>query len=133
MLLPVTSCFLSFVLLAVTILSIRVSMLRKTLKIPSGDEGNITLRRRIQAHSNFIENTPFMLFIILVLEYIQAPTFLLIGTAVTFAISRVSHIISMGLGGKANKLGAFLLFIAMMPQHLLFIILSIWLFIKVLF
>ena len=42
------------------------------------------------------------------LEYIQAPTFLLIGTAVTFAISRVSHIISMGLGGKANKLGAFL-------------------------
>lgn len=127
MLLPVTTTFLSGILLLATILSMRVSAQRKNAGITSGDEGNIPLRRRIQAHCNFTENAPFMLFIILVLEYTQAPKTLLVGVAITLFISRLSHAVSVEIGGKSIKYGAFLLFIAMMPQHLLFLSLSVWL------
>ncbi|MEY4268906.1 MAG: hypothetical protein RLZZ58_122, partial [Pseudomonadota bacterium] len=49
-------------------LSIRVGQVRTKEKVFVGDGGNDAVVRRMRAHSNFVENTPFVLMLIVLLE-----------------------------------------------------------------
>src|SRR3546814_11336024 len=63
MLLPITLTFAATAALLNLLLAIRVSRLRVAYKILHGDGGNVALARRMPAHANYIEYTPFILIL----------------------------------------------------------------------
>ncbi len=84
-------------------LSLRVSLLRRPLKIAIGDGGNEILARRMRAHANFAENVPIMLILLLVLELVTGGSVWLWAGAILFVLARIAHAFGMDRPG-ANPL-----------------------------
>jgi len=80
----------------------RTGKLRRALGISVGDGGNDALLRRMRAQANFIETTPFFLFLILGLELSGVNRIALAIVAALFILARISHGIGMEGGEKAR-------------------------------
>ncbi|MBV8907399.1 MAG: MAPEG family protein [Sphingomonas sp.] len=80
----------------------RTGNLRRALRISVGDGGNEALLRRMRAQSNFLETTPFFLFLVLGLELSGASRIGLAGLAAIFILARISHGIGMEGGDKSR-------------------------------
>ena len=80
-------------------LSLRVSRLRRPLKVGIGDGGNEVLLRRIRAHGNFAENVPLFLILLALLEFATGGDLWLWGAAILFIISRLLHAFGMDRPG----------------------------------
>ena len=104
MILPVTLTFVGVAALVNLWLAIRCGQARTTEKVSIGDGGSEAVIRRMRAHSNYIENTPFVLIMIAAIELANtpgaAPTWLWIVAGVYF-LGRVAH----GLGMDGGSLG----------------------------
>ena len=68
MILPITLTIAGAAAILHVWLSLRVSRLRRPLKIGVGDGGNEVLLRRMRAHGNFAENMPIFLILLGLLE-----------------------------------------------------------------
>src|SRR3546814_11952999 len=68
MLLPITLTFAATAALPNLLLAIRVSRFRVAHKILHCDGGNVALARRMRAHANYIETTPFILILTVLVE-----------------------------------------------------------------
>ncbi|HET9429073.1 MAG TPA: MAPEG family protein [Allosphingosinicella sp.] len=84
-------------------LSLRVSRLRRPLKIAVGDGGNEVLQRRMRAHANFSENVPIFLILLVLLEFATGGDLWLWGAAILFILARIAHAFGMDRPG-ANAL-----------------------------
>ena len=84
-------------------LSLRVSRLRRPLKIGYGDGGNEILLRRMRAHANFAENVPIFLILLAVLELATGGNLILWTAAILFILARIAHAFGMDRPG-ANPL-----------------------------
>jgi uncharacterized protein len=84
-------------------LSLRVSTLRRPLKIGVGDGGNEQLLRRVRAHGNFAENMPIFLILLGFVELATGGGLWLWGAGIVFVIARIAHAFGMDRGG-ANLL-----------------------------
>ncbi|MGQ0660039.1 MAPEG family protein [Sphingosinicella sp.] len=84
-------------------LSLRVSRLRRPLKIGFGDGGNEILLRRMRAHANFAENVPIFLILLAVLELASGGNLILWTAAILFILARIAHAFGMDRPG-ANPL-----------------------------
>lgn len=84
-------------------LSLRVSGLRRPLKIGFGDGGNEMLLRRMRAHANFAENTPIFLIVLGVLELAIGGNLILWTAGILFILARIAHAFGMDRPG-ANPL-----------------------------
>ena len=84
-------------------LSLRVSRLRRPLKIGVGDGGNEVLARRMRAHGNFAENMPILLILLTLLELGTGGSLWLWGAAIAFMLARIAHAFGMDRPG-ANPL-----------------------------
>ena len=84
-------------------LSMRVSRLRRPLKIGVGDGGNEVLMRRVRAHGNFAENAPIFLVLLGFVELATGGNLWLWGAALLFILSRIAHAFGMDRPG-ANLL-----------------------------
>ena len=80
----------------------RTGNLRRALRISVGDGGNEALLRRMRAQANFLETTPFFLFLVLGLELSGASRIGLAGLAAIFVLARISHGIGMEGGDKSR-------------------------------
>jgi uncharacterized membrane protein YecN with MAPEG domain len=104
MILPVTLTFAGVAALINLWLAIRCGQARTTEKVSIGDGGNEAVIRRMRAHANYIENTPFVLIMIAAVELANtpgaAPGWLWIVAGVYF-LGRVAH----GLGMDGGTLG----------------------------
>jgi uncharacterized protein len=109
MILPITLTAAGLAALINIWLSIRVGQVRTREKVFTGDGGNDSVIRRMRAHSNFIENAPFVLALILAIELSKGP-----GTPgwlwwvmVVFMVGRVAHGLGMdgGVFGKGRMVG----------------------------
>ena len=80
-------------------LSLRVSRLRRPLKIGVGDGGNPVLLRRIRAHGNFAENVPIMLVLLGFIELATGGHLWLWGAAILFILARILHVFGMDREG----------------------------------
>ncbi len=76
-------------------LSIRTSQVRLQDKVLHGDDGNPRLIRRMRAHANFVEYTPFVLLLILVIELSSASTGWLLLAGLAYLLARVAHAVGM--------------------------------------
>ena len=84
-------------------LSLRVSRLRRPLKIGVGDGGNEVLLRRIRAHGNFAENMPLFLVLLGFVELAVGKSLWLWAAAIVFVLARIAHAFGMDRPG-ANVL-----------------------------
>ena len=80
-------------------LSLRVSRLRRPLKIGVGDGGNEVLARRMRAHGNFAENMPILLVLLGFLELATGGNLWLWGAAILFVVARILHAFGMDRPG----------------------------------
>ena len=84
-------------------LSLRVSSLRRPLKIGFGDGGNEVLLRRMRAHSNFAENVPIFLVLLGLIELAMGGNLILWTAGILFILARIAHAFGMDRPG-ANPL-----------------------------
>jgi uncharacterized membrane protein YecN with MAPEG domain len=95
MLLPITLTFAAAAALLNFWLALRVSRLRMTEKVLHGDGGCDPLMRRMRAHANFIEYTPFVLILCALVEMaLGSGTWLWI-IALVYILARVAHAFGM--------------------------------------
>lgn len=80
----------------------RTGNLRRELRISVGDGGNEALLRRMRAQANFLETTPFFLFLVLGLELSGANRIGLAIVAAIFIVARISHGVGMEGGNKSR-------------------------------
>lgn len=81
-------------------LAMRTGSVRTKAKIDIGDGGNALLIRRMRAHANFVEYTPFILILIGLIEFTTGTSLWLWVASAVFLLGRVGHALGMeGLPG----------------------------------
>jgi uncharacterized membrane protein YecN with MAPEG domain len=99
MILPITLTIAGAAAILHVWLSLRVSRLRRPLKIGIGDGGNEILHRRIRAHANFSENVPLTLVLLGFVELATGGSLWLWGAAILFILARMAHVFGMDRPG----------------------------------
>lgn len=107
MLLPVTLTAAAAAAIIAIWLSIRVGQVRGSEKVSIGDGGNDKVIRRMRAHANFVENTPFVLALIAVIELAGKGSAWLPYVASIYMLGRIAHGFGMddGVFGKGRMVG----------------------------
>ena len=77
--------------LLLLILSVRISLVRRSDHISIGDGGNPKLELRRRAQANLVEYLPFVLFLIFLAEQAWGATWYVIALAIAFVIARILH------------------------------------------
>lgn len=106
MILPITMTVAGAAAILHVWLSLRVSRLRRPLKIGVGDGGNEVLLRRMRAHANFAENVPLFLILLGLVEFATRGNLYLWAAAILFILARIAHAFGMDRPG-ANVLRVF--------------------------
>lgn len=76
-------------------LSIRVGRVRTKEKIFVGDGGNELVTRRMRAHSNYVENTAFVLILLALVELGIGSSIYLWGVGALYLVGRILHALGM--------------------------------------
>ncbi len=95
MLLPVTLCMAAAAAITAVWLMIRVGQVRMAEKVNVGDGGNDRVIRRMRAHANFVETTPFALALVGLIEMAGQGTTWLPYVAALFILGRIAHAFGM--------------------------------------
>jgi uncharacterized membrane protein YecN with MAPEG domain len=82
---------------------VRIGRLRMAEKVMHGDGGNVPLMRRMRAQANFVENTPFVLILVGVIEASGRGGIWLAVVGALFMLGRVLHALGMD-SAEANAL-----------------------------
>ena len=76
-------------------LSIRTGQARRAAKVSVGDGDNPLLIARMRAHANFIENAPFFLILLGLVEMARGPSLWLWAAGILFILARIAHVFGM--------------------------------------
>lgn len=98
----ITPIYTALLALMLIVLSLRVIMLRKKLRVAIGDGGRPNLQRAICAHSNFCQYVPITLLLLLGLEAQNLCVMKLHILAILFIIGRIIH--AYGVSQVTEKL-----------------------------
>ena len=121
MILPITLTLAGAAAILHIWLAARVSRVRGLVKVSVGDGGNEALLRRIRAHGNYVENVPFFLVLIVLLELGGADPRFLWGAGIAFILARIAH--AFGMDRPSARL---LRMIGMMASTLILLGLALW-------
>jgi uncharacterized membrane protein YecN with MAPEG domain len=97
-LLPVTLAAAAAAAILNVWLSIRVGAVRRALGVSVGDGGKESLSRRMRAQANFVENTPFVLALIVAIELSGKGVPWLQYVAALYFLARILHAYGMDGG-----------------------------------
>ncbi|MGC0118602.1 MAPEG family protein [Pseudoalteromonas piscicida] len=92
----ITSLYTALLAIIYIKLSFNIISLRHRHKVSLGDGGVDELQSAIRIHGNFIEYTPFVLLMMLLLETQQINPYLLHAFGIAFLFSRVAHYVALG-------------------------------------
>lgn len=84
-------------------LTVRVGRIRTKEKIFVGDGGNEAVIRRMRAHSNYVENTAFVLILLALVELGVGSSMWLWGVGALYLIGRILHALGMD-GMKGGRM-----------------------------
>lgn len=93
--LPVTLCAVAAAAIINIWLSIRIGIIRQKAKVLHGDGGHEPLIRRMRAQLNFVENTPFVLLLIGLIELSGRGGTWLAAVSALYMLARIAHAIGM--------------------------------------
>ena len=107
MLLPVTLCMAAAAAITAIWLMVRVGQVRASEKVSVGDGGNDRVIRRMRAHANFVETTPFALALVGLIELTGMGETWLPYVAALFILGRIAHAFGMEPAGftKGRPIG----------------------------
>ncbi len=91
MILPITLTIAGAAALLNIWLARRVGQMRLRHKVSIGDGGNEALIARMRAQANFIEYTPFVLILILLIEMAEGSVLWLWFVGVAYILARIAH------------------------------------------
>jgi len=91
----ITALAAAFLAIMQLILMVTVGNRRRASAISIGDGGDEDMLRLMRRHGNFIENAPMVLILLMLLEVLGIGQSIIIGIAVLFIVTRISHAISM--------------------------------------
>lgn len=115
--LPVTAACAALFAFMITALGFLVSLRRVGIGgVSFGDGDDVTLRRRVRAHGNFVEYAPLALICLGLLEVSGMSLPAVAGIAASFALTRLLHAAGMLLTDSPTPRA-----VAMMVQHLTFL------------
>ncbi len=83
-------------------LGVRCGQARTKEGVSVGDGGNDAVIRRMRAHSNFVEYTPFVLALIILIELATGTSTWLWAVMALFMLGRVLHALGMDANGFAK-------------------------------
>ncbi|MEM7666237.1 MAG: MAPEG family protein [Pseudomonadota bacterium] len=83
-------------------LMVRIGAVRSNSKVFVGDGGDEAVVRRMRAQANFVENTPFVLILVAVIELADKGGTWLPYVAGVFILARVAHAFGMDGGSFAK-------------------------------
>ena len=92
----ITSIYASLLAVLFFVLSARVILLRRVVRVGLNDGGNDYLRRRIRVHGNFAEYVPFILLLILFAETENSPAWTIHCLGILLVIGRIVHALGVG-------------------------------------
>lgn len=95
-------------------LSMRVGRVRVKEQVMVGDGGNDRVMRRMRAHSNYVENTPFVLILIALLEISCGQSMWLWGAGGIYLIGRVAHAYGMDGNMPARSIGTLITMVTLL-------------------
>ncbi len=96
MTLPITAALAaSFLAVMQVILMVTVGNRRRTSAISFGDGGDADMLRITRRHGNFVENAPMFLILLTLLEMVGGSQSIVLGLAVIFIVTRISHAIAL--------------------------------------
>lgn len=95
MIVPVTLAMAAGAALLNIWLAVRIGAVRRAAKVSHGEGGDPLLGRRMRAQLNFVENAPFVLILLLVIELSAGTSLALLAIGVVFLIGRVLHGVGM--------------------------------------
>ena len=84
-------------------LALRVGAVRRAMRISVGDGGSEPLQRRMRAQANYVENTPFVLALIAVIELSGKGDPWLAYVAGLYFLGRIGH--AFGMDGGSAQIG----------------------------
>jgi hypothetical protein len=126
MLLPITLTIAAAAALINIWLGVRIGAIRTKEKIFIGDGGHDPLVRRMRAQANYLENTPFVLILLGVVELaIGYQTWLWVVAAV-YIFGRIAHAIGMDGVRAARMIGTIvtMLTLAILAFYALYLVYS---------
>ena len=94
-------------------LGIRIGQVRTSEKVSIGDGGNEKVIRRMRAQANFVEFTPFVLILIVLLELAIGTSTLLWAAMAVFMVARIVHALGMDGMAKGRPIGIMLTLLIM--------------------
>ena len=105
MVLPITLTIAGAAALLNIWLAIRVGQVRMSEKVSVGDGGNERVVRRMRAHSNFTEFTPFVLILLVLVEMALGQSLALWAVGGIYILGRIAHAFGMENDNKARGIG----------------------------
>ena len=116
MVLPITLCAAAAAAILNFWLSTRVGTVRRANLIAHGDGGNAQLARRMRAHTNFVEYTPFILILCAAIELAGRGGLALSVVMAVYALARVAHAIGMDRDGvpRTRQIGIAVTFLTLL-------------------
>lgn len=86
-------------------LGIRIGQVRTSEKVSIGDGGNDKVIRRMRAQANFVEFTPFVLILIILLELAIGTSPWLWAAMAVYMLARIAHAFGMDGVARARPVG----------------------------
>jgi uncharacterized protein len=113
--LPITLTMAAGAALVNIWLMVRCGQARTKGKVSIGDGGDEFLIRRMRAHSNFVESTPFFLILLAALEATQGSPNWLWYVGIAFIFGRLAHGLGMdgGTFEKGRMVGTLITFLTL--------------------
>jgi uncharacterized membrane protein YecN with MAPEG domain len=102
MILPVTLCAAAAAAILAIWLMVRVGQVRGSEEVSIGNGGNDKVTRRMRAHANFVECTPFFLILVGLVEIAGKGGVWLPYVVGLFMLGRIAHAFGMDDGGFAK-------------------------------
>ena len=94
-------------------LGIRIGQVRTSEKVSIGDGGNEKVIRRMRAQANFVEFTPFVLVLIVLLEMAVGTSTWLWAVMAVYMLARIAHAFGMDGMARARPIGIMLTLLIM--------------------
>lgn len=101
MVLPVVSVWAALMGLWMLVLTVLVIRHRRRAGVGLGDGGDPALARAIRVHGNAVENVPFQILLLALLELAGIPAPVLHGLGAAILVSRLLH--ASGLGRRSGR------------------------------
>ena len=120
----ITGLYVALAALLVVVLSSRISLRRRALRIGIGDGDDKELRKRIRAQANAIEYLPLALLLLLSLEWNQTQPAILHACGIALIVARVLHGIGLSRSSGTSPermIGTALTWLLMLAMALLLI------------